>query len=271
MADSVATQAKQIARTADQTSAAFARELRRIVRELERELSAVLSDITHSPTIAAMRAAALRAQLRNVLKDLGYDGLAATATADPFDAVATKVLAGRELQVVNRARLEAMRNIHYLDLLEEGDVVTQQVWRAVIRGTFGNAPVHDLVRDVAKVLDTSEARIQTLYDTSVSIYGRQVEGAAAGDEPETVFAYMGPVDAKTRDFCLERVGKVFTRAEIDEMDNEQIANVFLTGGGYNCRHVWQEVSRFSELHELKGTDQRAPEIQRDIDELQEAA
>jgi hypothetical protein len=57
----------------------------------------------------------------------------------------------------------------------------------------------------------------------------------------------------------EHVGKVYTRAEIDAMDNGQIDNVFLTGGGYNCRHVWMEVSKFSELQDYVDTDQR-PEV-----------
>ena len=45
------------------------------------------------------------------------------------------------------------------------------------------------------------------------------------------------------------------------MNNGQIDNVFLTGGGYNCRHTWMEVSKFSELRNLVNTDQRIPEMQ----------
>ncbi len=259
-------QAHRIAKEADRTSAAFASELRRILRVAERELRGMTQG---DPRL--IQVAARRAQIRQVLKDLGYDALVDAATNEPLNRLAAKVLAGRladrELAQASELRLAAMRSIHYLDLLEEGETLTQHLWRAVIRGTFATKPVPDLVRDVAKVVDSAESRIQTLYDTAVSIYGRQVEGEAAGDDPETPFAYMGPVDDKTRDFCLDRVGKVFTRQEIDEMDNAQIANVFLTGGGYNCRHVWQEVSKFSELYE-KG---EAPEVREEVASLKEAA
>jgi hypothetical protein len=103
---------------------------------------------------------------------------------------------------------------------------------------------------LADVLDHSEPQIRTLYDTSVSIFGRQVEALQAGDDPDTTFAFFGPVDEKTRDFCLEHVGKVYTRAEIDALDNGQIDNCFLTAGGFSCRHSWVEVSKFSELQDL---------------------
>jgi hypothetical protein len=79
-------------------------------------------------------------------------------------------------------------------------------------------------------------------------------------KPEDVFAYMGPADVKLRPFCRERVGKVFTREQIEAMDNGQMPNVFLSGGGYNCRHTFIAVSKVSTLRVLVGTDQRVPEI-----------
>lgn len=204
-----------------------------------------------------------------MLTAAGYDALAETATGETLDTIAARVLAGRAaLPLVSLARLEAMKSMQWLDLLEEGDVVTTQLWRAVMQGTVGTRPVADIVQDVAEVLETSEPRIQTLYDTAVSIYGRVVESIAAGDDPETRFAYMGPVDDKTREFCLARVGKIYSRVDIDAMDNGQIGDVFLTGGGYNCRHVWMEVSRFGVDG---GQGRRFPEVQEAIDALRTAA
>jgi hypothetical protein len=94
-----------------------------------------------------------------------------------------------------------------------------------------------------------------------------VEALKAGDDPETRYAYLGPVDTKVRPFCRQHVGKVYTRAEIDALDNGQLNNVFLTGGGYNCRHVWNEVSKYSELYDYAGTERRVPEVRDDLDAL----
>ncbi len=57
------------------------------------------------------------------------------------------------------------------------------------------------------------------------------------------YRYVGPPasDPVIRPFCeslMERCkqGETFTRAQIDQMDNHQIPNVLISGGGFNCRH-----------------------------------
>jgi hypothetical protein len=100
--------------------------------------------------------------------------------------------------------------------------------------------------------------VQTLFDTQTSILGRQVEALATERlGPDQAFLYTGPVDGRTRDWCLQRVGKVYTRREIEQMDNGQLPNAFVTGGGYNCRHSFIAVAS-DELVSLAGMNVRAP-------------
>lgn len=64
-----------------------------------------------------------------------------------------------------------------------------------------------------------------------------------------------------RPFCETWIGKVRTREAIAEIDNEQLPDSLVTGGGYNCRHRWARVSVLDdELIEIAGTNQRAPGI-----------
>jgi hypothetical protein len=193
--------------------------------------------------------------------------LADAATREPFDRMAARIIQQRGIAGVPvdvapeaAARLEVWRTLHLEDLSIAGEQVAQQAAQALSRGTYSSKARTRLNRDLADIFDTAEPKIATLYDTAVSIYARQVEAEQAGDNPETAFAYMGPVDEKTRDFCLDYAGRVMTRAEIDDLDNGQLSNVFLTGGGYNCRHVWMEVSQFSELAPLVSTSKRVPEV-----------
>ena len=53
--------------------------------------------------------------------------------------------------------------------------------------------------------------------------------------------YIGPIDAKTRDFCVELVGTVHNTQEIEQMDNGQTGNVLVDRGGWNCRHDWDPI------------------------------
>jgi hypothetical protein len=55
------------------------------------------------------------------------------------------------------------------------------------------------------------------------------------------FIYIGPLDGKTRPFCVDLVGNVFSKTEIEEMDNGQTGLVLSDGGGWNCRHSWDPV------------------------------
>lgn len=210
----------------------------------------------------------MRREIRTVLRASGFDAVVQAATREPFDVIAERVLRDRTIEA---SRLMPWRLWHMEDLLDEGQVVSRSLGSAMMRGSASEKAFRRLPKQLAEILEHAEARTQTLYDTAVSIYGRQVEAEAAGDDPGTVFAYMGPVDAKTREFCLRHVGKVYTRQEIDALDNGQLSNVFLTGGGYNCRHVWHEVSKFSELYPLANSGQRAPEIQEAVAEVRKAA
>jgi hypothetical protein len=282
--------AERIAEMADSLSEWFAGELADVLRRLERRLSAELDAIETEVTgdlevwsswhpyrglEAArreelkrdlQRALLARANIRDFLTTAGYDELVAAASVRGLDALATQVLTTGTAQTVASVpqslsqQIAGLQSFLGLDLLDQGDVIAQSVWRAVMRGVIAGEDRNALIGDLAETLDRSVAQVRTLYDTSVSVYARQVEALQSTGESDEAFLYAGPVDGRVRPFCFDHVGKVFTRAEIDRMDNGQIPNVMLSGGGYNCRHQFVAVSKFSQLQDLAGTDKRLPEV-----------
>lgn len=271
--------AEAAAKAADRLGDLFATELRRVLRKTALAMPDLLTVLTAAaPEAAAATVGASRQQIRRILRDAGFDALAEGAYGSALDPVIRRVLATRRaaglsasLTAEQSLQLEAFGALYRLDLLAEGDAAARAIWRAAVRGVFGGSEVRDIVDDLAQVLDRTEPQVRTLYDTSVSILSRQVEALQAGDDPETLFVFVGPVDDVTRQWCLDHVGRVYSRAEIDQMDNGQIGPVFLAGGGYNCRHTWQEISLASDLRELHGTTGRVPEVQMELDQLKEAA
>lgn len=276
----ILTAAAQTARTADDLSRSFARELAAVLRNTERRLGPMLTEAaagSRTAIIRAVQANRTRRQIRDVLTEAGFDELAASATDAPLDRMVRTVLAGRraaelagELTPSLEKRIAALQALMQVDVLDEGEQAARALWKATVRGIFGARPAGDILADLGKVLDRSEAQIATLYDTSISVFGRQVEALQAGSDPETKFAFVGPVDDRMRPWCRAHVGKIYARAQIDALDNGQLNDVFLTGGGYNCRHTWMEVSKFSELQDY-GPHQRIPEVQQDLEQLKEAA
>jgi len=273
--------AERTAAEADRLSARFGAALARVLRQAERRLAPIVDAIEHtSPTDVTRQAASaqLGARFRDALRVSGFDDLADVATGDALDGITARVLAGRaaaklgtEIRFEGQLQLQALKSLHYADLLDAAEDVSKQLSGVAARGSLAGNTRRGLRDDLGDILDRADARIRTIYDTSVSVFGRQVEAIQAGDDPNTLFAFMGPVDDKTREFCLNHVGRVYTRAEIDELDNGQLDNVFLTGGGFNCRHVWHEVSAFSELQDLRGTTERIPEIMDSVRAIREAA
>ena len=268
-ADSVAllTEAEKLARVANAISGAYATELGRVLRDLERALRTLAQEAIDGSRTAlsrAVRAGQLRRQIKRALTAAGYDALAETTTSRGLNRLVVQLgrLRGAAqlaaFSVTDDASILALKELARIDVLGQGEAIAQSLWRTLAQGLFSQRPVRDLLEDLSDAIDIEMAEARTLYDTTVSVFGRQVESMKS--LPDDVFAYVGPVDRVLRPFCRQHVGRVYTRPQINALDNGQIPNVFLTGGGYNCRHVFQTVSEVSELAELVDTDARIPEV-----------
>jgi hypothetical protein len=203
----------------------------------------------------------LRADLIRVLEDAGYTKLALRATDAPLDRLAAQVLKGGveavRLGAYDLDALVAMKEIRFAQILKVGEDIAANLWRVTLDGVLGARPVVDLVDDISDLLDTSAKQARTIYDTMTSTFSRQVGQIGTTGEPDEAFLYVGPDDEKTRDFCAERVDKVYSREAIEAMDNGQLPDAMLTAGGYNCRHQFRRVSALDvELLELMDTDVR---------------
>jgi hypothetical protein len=203
----------------------------------------------------------LRSDLIAALEQAGYSRLALNAVDEPLDRLASSVVKGAPARVALGAydvdAIAAMKELRLAQLLQVGEDVGVQLWRVTLDGVLGSRPLLDLVDDIADALDISERQARTVYDTLASTFSRQVAQIGTTGEPDEAFLYVGPDDSKTRDFCAERVDKVYSRKAIEDMDNGQLPNPMLTGGGYNCRHQFRRVSRLDvELLDLMDTDTR---------------
>lgn len=109
---------------------------------------------------------------------------------------------------------------------------------AVTRHVLGRAPKAKLVKEIAEKTERSKAQAEQLIRDSTMQFSRTIK--ANNSDRYEFFEYRGPSDAVTRDFCRRHVDRVYTREEIDAMDNGQTGagTVFIAGGGYNCRHAW---------------------------------
>ena len=89
---------------------------------------------------------------------------------------------------------------------------------------------------------------QQISHDSVMQFHAQVNIAKSKEYGFDKWRYTGNVITTTRDFCLRRVGKVYTETEIRKIwaasswTGKSPGDPFIVRGGYNCRHHWQPVS-----------------------------
>lgn len=105
--------------------------------------------------------------------------------------------------------------------------------------TGASPKVGDLVEEFGT---QTAANIRTEINTSAAGFSRTMTQKKAEDLGFDLFIYLGPDDSLTRDFCDERVNKIFTREQVNSWPDQQglPANIYL--GGYNCRHDLRPIS-----------------------------
>lgn len=108
------------------------------------------------------------------------------------------------------------------------------------------------IRTIKDRLETSIARATTEARTEIAIFDRFVSTQTAELGGLRKWIYLGPLDELTRrPFCRALVGKVVSHEQMQELDNGQIPNPLVSGGGWNCRHRWVPMSdAFIERHGL---------------------
>ena len=137
----------------------------------------------------------------------------------------------------------------YLDKLSQSDSVRLEVKDYILQNIAGKSDYQSYVsgfKDLIVGNDEIEGRLQRYYRQYAYDTYNEVESSAdlylADNLELEYFIYEGDVVDKSRPFCEERYGKVFSRKDIErwrEMDwkgkNKDVP-FEISRGGYNCRH-----------------------------------
>ena len=116
-----------------------------------------------------------------------------------------------------------------------------QMQQQIAVGSFAGLTRQQIIANI-ETAALSASQVETLVTTSLNNYSRSVTTAMMEEEPDnTLYQYIGPVDGKTRDICLQMGSAgTITKSEIEKTFG---SSVLVYGGGYNCRHKWQSVSK----------------------------
>lgn len=76
----------------------------------------------------------------------------------------------------------------------------------------------------------------TLVNTGIAQFDNAYQIETAQQSGVEFFLYDGILSKNSRSFCVEHIGRVYTLAELKEMDNHHGIPVDTSLGGYNCQH-----------------------------------
>ena len=153
--------------------------------------------------------------------------------------------------VISEETLLALKNYSTESLLNQLDNMAQIIKKEVVNGIIAGSPTKTVLEAVRGQGSLSRRQLQTLIDTSMNEYSRSVTKVMIDSMPEnTKYKYIGALDGKTRPKCLEMIAA-------DELTKEEIestfgSDVFINGGGYNCRHKWEISVQDAFGHDPKG-------------------
>ena len=245
--------------------ATFENHLREIVRraqahvigELQKRLS--ITDGIIDATPANMRLLRKAGEMfMDEMRGAGYDRLVTAFVGEfhgtlPFLQETIEMLGEQVRQKWNdlnftQKDLNLLSGVQVNVAVSLEDTISSVAGAAVTRGLFGVAalPFKDLVGMLTEKFETSIGKARTIADTGMSTFFRTAMSREVDiiqkDVPELEmrFQYSGPVDFLIRPFCLKLMlaTKSYAREQIDAMDNGQLPSVWLTAGGWNCRHGW---------------------------------
>ena len=118
--------------------------------------------------------------------------------------------------------------------------IAENIRGEVAKGLQAGLSAKQIIEKVGQS-SISTAQMQTVINTTLNTYSRMVTNQMMDVvPPNTKYVYIGPIDDRTRDECLEYAGSgPITEAEI--IGNGWEASL-VDGGGFNCRHKWEIAS-----------------------------
>ena len=118
--------------------------------------------------------------------------------------------------------------------------LSAQMKQEIILGAYSGLTAQQIVANIGSATLTGN-QVATLVTTSLNNYSRSINLLMMEEAPtDTRYQYVGPIDGRTRDICL-RMGSEGTLTQ-SQIEKAYGRDVLVYGGGYNCRHAWEEVA-----------------------------
>ncbi len=152
------------------------------------------------------------------------------------------LLTKEQFAMITEETLQALLTQSEQYLAGEITAMSNVVKQEVIAGIMNNKTADDILETIGKKGYGAGVGMKRIVTDGMNNYSRAVTRMMMDEAPDnTKYIYIGPADEKTRSFCLSAIqAGALTMSEISSMG----WSFSLTeGGGINCRHGWEPMSR----------------------------
>lgn len=238
--------------------------LKKSIRELENKIINMASDfntdkgqlIGYKTNLA--QAQKIHADLQTIFKDTygkasinsvkGYNNIAKVIKSNLKEMGEAASFTG-----VDKTMIEALQNQSLDQYAVYGQQAQQKIISSMYNSVISKGNFASLVESISSVLTGSlstsgvpmEVYAEQWANDGIMNFHQDVLNKKGEQAGLTSFLYVGNIMLTTRDFCKQRVGKVYTKEQIDSWDNQKWQGksgpAMTHRGGYNCRHHWQPV------------------------------
>jgi len=214
-------------------------------------------------SLAALQTSLKQAKYQDAIAGYinGFDETVWEQAKNMADAFGTEITpAAVDTQELKRMKAGFMQEFDQI-----GEQAVMEVFRGISASIFGGAPISHLEKVLRETITGTDVKggslkryTKTYARSYLMGYDRKIGQMQADAAGYTRFLYLGPEDSETRSWCSSHIRKVYTKKQIEEMNNGQGIPVKTYGGGWNCRHFWYGVPDDFEQKAEKEPQKAAP-------------
>jgi hypothetical protein len=240
--------------------------LRKSIRDLQDRITLQFKDLTTTDAGKLVGPRVNLKQAQQIHKDLikvfdeQYGEVQRRGISKSFDEIAVAIDGSfKELDVamqytkLDRDMINTLKVQAYTEFETYGQAAQDQISAAMYDQIAARGPWTELVATMDGILiggfdkrGGSMAAYSELWaNEAIMNYHQQVHLKKAEDAGLEHFLYFGNIMQRSRPFCIDRAGKVYSKAQIESWNSlnwqGKAGPPLIRRGGWNCRHHWQPV------------------------------
>jgi hypothetical protein len=154
---------------------------------------------------------------------------------------------------VDKSIMTQLKNQVIDDFIQYGNSIREKITTSLYNNMSSQMPYDELVKDISKTLGTIDSPIKNnlkgyselwKHDATMNFH-QTVKNKKAADTGLTQYLYYGNIIKTSRQFCIHRAGKIYTKEEINSWNDRRWKGKsgppMIYRGGWNCRHHWTPV------------------------------